>query len=74
MGCWVIARVLIGILGIARVLYLQEILGGCWGVAKWLLGFFFWGGGGCQSVAIWFLGVSVIVRVLLCIDGGLGDS
>lgn len=35
-------------------MYLQEILGGCWGVA------------------IWFLGVSVIVRVLLCIDGGFG--
>lgn len=27
----------------------------------------------CQSVTMWFLGVSVFVRVLLFIDGVLGD-
>lgn len=27
----------------------------------------------CHSVAMWFLGVSMFVRVLLFIDGVLGD-
>lgn len=48
---------------------LMWVLGGSYCVSRWSL-WIFWGG--CWSVAMEFLGVSVLARVLLCIDWGFG--